>query len=267
MSRYFTYFPKVEYLGRTVTDITRRVKIVEDLANDPYAFLPYTIKDDDKAEEIAYHYYGDQNKVWMVYLANQIVDPYSQWPLSTENFDKSMLKKYDKGSFVFANTNINTANSTIAINNHSLKTSDPVIYTSNTALSGLTSDTNYYVIRVDESTIKLASNATNSIANTAITLSSPGTGIAHTLTFNTGNWLVNNTIQSNIKHYKNNADDSITISPDTYILDTNLVTSEWTKVTYYDYEFKANDNRRTIWLVNSNYADQLESDLEKVMNG
>ena len=266
MSRYFTFFPKVDYLGRTVTDITRRVKIIEDLENNPYAFLPYTIKDDDRAEDIAYYYYGDQNKVWLVYLANKIIDPYTQWPLSNENFEKSMLKKYDKGIKTFANTSVYTSDDTISVLDHGLLTSDPVVYTSTTPIGGLVNNTNYYVIRVDNSTIKLASNTSNSLANTSINLTS-ATGNTHSLTFNTDNWLLNDSIRSNIKEYKNKQDGTIRISPDTYTLDTTLVTSEWTKVKYYDYESEMNDSRRTIWLVNSNYANQLESDLEKVMNG
>ena len=265
MSRYFTFFPKVDYLGRTVTDVTRRVKIVEDLQSDPYAFLPYTIKGDDRAEDIAYYYYGDQNKVWLVYLANKIIDPYTQWPLSNENFDKSMLKKYDKSVKVFADINVYTSNNTINVADHGFTTSDPVIYTSTAPITGLTNNTNYYVIRVDASNIKLASNTSNSLANVPVSLTGVG-GNTHVLTFNTNNWLSNDSIRSNIKEYKNKQDETIRISPDTFILDTSLVTSEWTKVKYYDYELELNDDRRTIWLVNSDYANRLESDLEKVMN-
>lgn len=266
MSKYFTYFPKVEYLGRTVSDITRRVKIVEDLENDPYAFLPYTITDNDRPEDIAYYYYGDANKVWMVYLANQIIDPYSQWPLSSENFEKSMIAKYERPVITFANTSVNTAISTINVTSHGLHTSDPIVYTtSNTVVTGLTSGNTYYVIKASDSAIRLASSAANAIANTSITLSGVGSG-THSLTFNVDNWLINDTILTNIKHYENKADPTITISPDTYIYDTSLITSEWTKVKHYDYEFKLNDSRRTIWLVNATYADQLEADLEKVMN-
>jgi hypothetical protein len=264
MSKYFTHFPKINYLNRIVTDITSRVKIIEDLQSDPYAFLPYTIKGDDRPEDIAYYYYGDQNKVWLIYLANQIIDPYTQWPLSNENFEKSMLKKYNKGSQDFVSSNVNTSTNSIFLPNHKLLTSDPVIYTALSAITGLVTDTNYYVIRVDESNIKLASNAANSLSGVAISLTGVG-GNSQKLTFNANNWLLNDAIRSNIKHFTH-IDKTISISPDTYFLDQSIVTSQWTKVKYYDYEIRLNDDRRTIWLVNSNYADQLQSDLEKVMN-
>lgn len=94
MSRYFTFFPKTTYRDEAVVDITRRVQIIEDIRSNPYGLLPYTVKDDERPEDIANYYYGDQNKVWMVYLANNIIDPYTQWPMSNENLDKTIIKKY-----------------------------------------------------------------------------------------------------------------------------------------------------------------------------
>jgi hypothetical protein len=94
MPKYFEYFPKVTYREKLVTDITRRVKIKDDLLADPYTFLPYTIKEGERAEDVAYYYYGDQGKVWLIYLANKIIDPYTQWPMSNENVSRTIAKKY-----------------------------------------------------------------------------------------------------------------------------------------------------------------------------
>jgi hypothetical protein len=94
MSDYFKFFPSVIHSDRSVVDITRRTKILEDIANDPYVFLPYTVVQDDRPENIAEFYYGNANKVWLVYFANNIIDMYSQWPLSQDDFDKYIIKKY-----------------------------------------------------------------------------------------------------------------------------------------------------------------------------
>lgn len=95
MSKYFRYFPKTEYKNTDVVDITRRVKVLfEELGQDPHAFLSYTVKDEDRPEDIAHYYYGDVGLVWMVYLANDIVDPYSQWVLSNVDFEKMLINKY-----------------------------------------------------------------------------------------------------------------------------------------------------------------------------
>lgn len=94
MSNYFKYFPKTTHTNRTVVDITRRNVVLEDIFGNPYVFLPYTVRNDDRPEDIAYLYYGDSNKVWLVYHANNIIDPYSQWPLTSSDFDKMIMKKY-----------------------------------------------------------------------------------------------------------------------------------------------------------------------------
>jgi hypothetical protein len=117
----------------SVTDITRRVKIKDALLADPYAFLPYTIKDGERAEDIAYYYYGDQSKVWLVYLANNIIDPYTQWPMSNDNMAKTIAKKYKTQSgqltddaVVFWSMATNTSNNIV----HYANNDDPTILVS-----------------------------------------------------------------------------------------------------------------------------------------
>lgn len=104
MSRYFRHFPTTEYLERTVVNISRRTKFINEFEDDPYLYLPYTIKNDESAEEVALHYYGDVNLVWMLYLANRMLDPYHDWPLSQRNFYEMLKTKYaeQSGEFGFA---------------------------------------------------------------------------------------------------------------------------------------------------------------------
>lgn len=144
MSNYFKFFPSIIYSGRSVVDITRRTKILEDIANDPYVFLPYTVIQDDRPENIAEFYYGDANKVWLIYFANNIIDMYSQWPLSQDDFDKYITKKYkeksgEDGFAVIAWTqnetiddNIvyyqNIANPKIKINDYTYKTDPSIVH-------------------------------------------------------------------------------------------------------------------------------------------
>jgi hypothetical protein len=94
MTNYFENFPIINYGGRRIRDISRRDRFVERLQSDPYVSLPYTIKDGDKPEDIAYYYYGSTDYTWLVLLANNIVDPYHDWPLSEDNFEKYLINKY-----------------------------------------------------------------------------------------------------------------------------------------------------------------------------
>jgi len=94
MPKYFSYFPEISYNGKVVKDITRNARILDSVESNPYSYLPYTIKDEERAEDIAQHYYGDINLVWLVYYSNKIVDPYFEWPVSFQNFERTLVKKY-----------------------------------------------------------------------------------------------------------------------------------------------------------------------------
>lgn len=94
MPDYFRHFPQIKHSGRDVTDVTKRVAFLERVATDPRVFLPYTIPEGMRPEDVAYYYYDDAGFVWLVYLANNIVDPYIQWPLSQQNLEGHIEEKY-----------------------------------------------------------------------------------------------------------------------------------------------------------------------------
>lgn len=263
MSNYFKVFPTVVYDNRLITDITRKAKIMELLSTDPYAILPYTVKESERAEDVAYYYYGDQNKVWLVYLANNIIDPYTQWPLGDDALYSTLMKKYASAQFTFASTAVNTTNDTITIPSHGFSNTDPVIYTKGIiSTAPLASSNTYYVIRVDQNTIKLASSAANAIAGTALDLTSAGDGMIER---NVEVFLASTQITCNVSYAYNVADPSIKINLDTYLHGVSSV-NDWNLVRVYDYEIEKNEDLRHIYLINKNYATQLQNDLKKVIN-
>ena len=98
MAEYFENFPIITYQGKRVRDITRRNRFADLVSSNPLLFLPYTVKDGERPEDIAYHYYGSPEYTWMVYLANNILDPYHNWPLSEQDFNNYLEKKYRERS-------------------------------------------------------------------------------------------------------------------------------------------------------------------------
>lgn len=95
---YFNKLPEIRYNNVLVRDITRRVNFLKQTVENPYVFLPYTVKEGEKAEDIAYYYYGNQNYAWLVYLANNIIDPYNEWPLDEDTFNSFIIDKYKERS-------------------------------------------------------------------------------------------------------------------------------------------------------------------------
>lgn len=94
MSRYFTDFPVVRYNSVPVRDITRRTNFIRENLSNPFVFLPYTIKENERPEDIAFLYYGSVDYTWVVLLANEIYDPQNQWHLNEELFNELLIKKY-----------------------------------------------------------------------------------------------------------------------------------------------------------------------------
>lgn len=94
MAKYFENFPIITYEGKQVRDITRRNQFVRNVSTNPLLYLPYTISEGERAEDIANFYYGSVDYSWLVYMANNIMDPYHEWPLSEAEFNDFLIDKY-----------------------------------------------------------------------------------------------------------------------------------------------------------------------------
>jgi hypothetical protein len=94
MAKYFENFPIITYEGKQVRDITRRNQFVRNVSTNPLLYLPYTISEGERAEDIANFYYGSVDYSWLVYMANNIMDPYHEWPLSEAEFKDFLIDKY-----------------------------------------------------------------------------------------------------------------------------------------------------------------------------
>ena len=94
MAKYFENFPIITYEGKQVRDITRRNQFVRNVSTNPLLYLPYTIGEGERAEDIANFYYGSVDYSWLVYMANNIMDPYHEWPLSEAEFKDFLIDKY-----------------------------------------------------------------------------------------------------------------------------------------------------------------------------
>jgi hypothetical protein len=92
--KYFENFPVITYQGVRVKDITRRAEFIKSVSNNPYLHLPYTVKEGERPQDVALDYYGSVDYDWLVLLANNIIDPYYQWPLSDKDFKSYLIEKY-----------------------------------------------------------------------------------------------------------------------------------------------------------------------------
>jgi hypothetical protein len=92
--KYFQDFPTITYEGQRVRDITRRNNFSQFVASNPMLFMPFTVKEGEKPEDIANYYYGSVDYTWLVYMSNNIIDPYHQWPMAEADFNNYLIEKY-----------------------------------------------------------------------------------------------------------------------------------------------------------------------------
>ena len=186
MSNYFQNFNAITYKQQVALNIAQRVVIPKDLRDSPFVYLPYTIQEGDTPELVSYYYYDSVDLVWLVYFANGVIDPATDWLMDTNIFHKYLIKKYEGPS-----------------NKKGTKVLD---------------------------------------------------------------WLKNETIAQNIVFYRRVDDPHIKITHQSYLLDPTIQAEDWECVRLYQYEFEANEAKRTIRLVNKEYADQFQTALGKALN-
>lgn len=96
--KYFENFPTIEYEGQMVKDITRRVNFTNEVSLNPLLYLPYTVKEGERPEDVAQFYYGSTDYTWLVYFSNNIQDPYHEWTRSEAEFNDYLVSKYSEQS-------------------------------------------------------------------------------------------------------------------------------------------------------------------------
>ena len=98
---YFDMIPKIYYDTKAngqynlLTNLMTRVKLRTDIKNDIYTYDYYNVVDGASPEIIAFKYYDNPEYHWTILVANDIIDYYEQWPMSTQKFEEFVKEKYE----------------------------------------------------------------------------------------------------------------------------------------------------------------------------
>ena len=110
MNYFFKNFPTVDYdikkNGKTIAvpNILLGIKIQDLVKKKKAIFYNYNVPEGERADSIAFKYYGDASLDWIIFLTNNIVDPQFEWPLDNTSFNNFVAKKY--GSITSATSTI-----------------------------------------------------------------------------------------------------------------------------------------------------------------
>ena len=196
--QYFSTLPKIVYFNENkssvlYTNLMARASIKPSLLSNSLLFYTYDIQDEDTPEIVAYKYYGDTYRYWIVLYANEMMDPQWSWPLSARNFEFYVEQKY----------NPNNPND---VTHHYEK----------------------IITQIDLNT---------------------------------------NTETVNVVEIDSDTYDNLESSSVIKTLPTGPVSITITKklVSVYEYEYRLNESKRNIRILNKSYAAQLEQELEELM--
>ena len=93
-SSYFGNFPQTLFFNNMAVNITLRAAFIESLKTQSVAFYPFVIRQDERPDSLAYDYYDSPEYDWLIFLANDIIDPYTQWPKGLQDLEDFIIKKY-----------------------------------------------------------------------------------------------------------------------------------------------------------------------------
>ena len=292
-SRYFTNFPTITYQGTQALDITERVVFLNNALKNPYLFYPYNIADDERADQFCNRYYKDSYKSWILYLSNQITDPYYEWYISQETFNEFLnvkyksvnvdcpiqgyqlaqqkVKNYENNWYSSQNISVSQYNSLPAT---VLKYWQP-IYGFNNAVIAYERTKNSITINTNGIRSYYVSNTNfikDEVCNVVFSDSSSGSGQVLSVIKNTlylqhvSGSTVSNT---NLGGYIYGQESSVnTIFSNSSLIVDNLLPEEvtyWSPVYCYDYENAKNEYNNTIKVLDSAYSANVANGLKALL--
>lgn len=99
MARYFDRFPVVDYDGTIAKNILARVDFTDQTKKDIYSTFQFTLEEGaERPDLLSYNYYDSSQFDWMIYLTNNVVDPYYDYYKSTADFKSYIDTKYGSSS-------------------------------------------------------------------------------------------------------------------------------------------------------------------------
>lgn len=94
MGKYFDRFPLVEYNGVLAKNLLTKVSFTDQTKKDIYSNFDYTLSDLSRPDLLSSVNYGSSYYDWLIYLANDIIDPYHDYYKQDEDLNAFIIGKY-----------------------------------------------------------------------------------------------------------------------------------------------------------------------------
>lgn len=288
MSNFFDKFPLVRFTvdrkllseRDTVRNILFRVGIIKEVMEQNVdAYYYYDVRDSDRPETLAERIYGDPEAHWIILYANNIYDPYYDWPMDDRTFQKYIIKKY--GSIEWAKTNYHHYEKVITRENPSAQVITTTRFEVNEKkltdgiITIIDAETDY---GVGEIAYIGPSNESNTFSGQVIAWNNANGQIVLANTNGQAKqtqFLIGSSSSANGTVLKidlpiapmdayNTLTDTTDFSTYTVAGRTVFETISRNRVSYYDYEEELNESKRQIKIIQPRYYTQLISELDNI---
>lgn len=290
MASFFSKFPLIRYTVDkrllsdldTVTNVLFRVGIIKEvMETNINAYYYYIIKDGDRPEILAEKIYGSAEAHWIILYANNIYDPYYDWPMDSRTFEKYIIDKY--GSLEWAKTNWHHYEKVITRENPSAQVTTTTKFEVNETkltdgiLTIIDVETDY---GVGEIVYVGPSNASNTFSGQVIAWSNSNGQIVLANTLGSAKayqFLIGSSSAANGTILKidlpaapmdayNTIADTTDFSTYTVAGKTVFETISRNRVSYYDYEEELNESKRLIKIIQPRYYPQIMGEFDNITN-
>lgn len=280
---YFDKIPSIEYDGHTVKNLLARAKLSDNVRNNRLAFYPYTLDSSvDRVDTVSNNYYDSPGYSWLIWMANDVVDPYYDMPLSEDDFFAHLAKKYGsvekamrtikcyRANWYFHTEERITPSDYNALAPNFKKYYEPIVLTSDYTIHS-------YRRRQEDSTV-----STNKVVAINLASSNGVFTVGEEVQLNSTNYgycTFSNSSVVTIQHvtgaFAANATITGTTSNSTAVVANTATIAEtmasteavyWSPVTYFEYEQEMNEMKKEIQLLDVRYKAQAETDLKKIMS-
>lgn len=287
MAGYFNSFRNYQYNGHFCKNLVTRAAIAQSVVRTTSAFYPYDLREGERPDILSFLYYKKPELEWLIFFANQIIDPYYDWYLSNDQFNSYITKKY--GSVILAQTktkhyevnwagdgdrltisayNNLTANTTVNLKKYwdpIVNEYDQTVGYKRKLLDLVTTTNKITTISIDtvNGTFQLGEDVYQQSGGTII---SSGSVIASNTTSLTVQHVTGQiTPNRSVIGVESNATANCTAQATLKQNIPDLELPYWRAVSFYDWETQQNENKKTLKIIGDQYSGLAEKNLEQLM--
>lgn len=269
----------MNYEGFAATNIMARPYIRQIFKDNYELFYKYKIPQGHRPDKVAHDLYGRPEYVWILYLFNDIIDPFYDWPLSEESLVESIIDKHDsvenaQRKIMFYRNNWYNDDTRLDVSGYSALTADlkkfwkPNVYgTKIIDYQRKNTDTIKNTNQILTFNITLANSSVVFIAGEYANQGSSGSQVAYS---NSSTLVLKHIVgaftnASPVTGASSNASATVTSAISTQNVISVDERTYYTSVTAYDYEIDINEKKSFINLIKPEYVPVLEEKLGEAL--